>query len=66
MNFKKIQHLCLDRNITIADLEKKLGFGNGTINCWKEKTANPGVLKVKAVADFFGTTVDALLTEPKA
>lgn len=58
---EKISSLCNERNITIGKLEGILGFGNGTI--WKWKKSSPSVDKLKAVADYFGVTLDYLLTK---
>ena len=63
MNVDLIRELCKKNGISIMKLEEALGFGNGTINKWATKI--PAVTKVKAVADFFGVTVDSLLTAPE-
>lgn len=60
--FGKIKSLCENRGISIAKLEKELGFGNATIRGWGNGSS-PTVDKLKAVADYFGTTVDELLKE---
>lgn len=54
-----IRRLCSERHITIAKLERELGFGNGTIRGWS--TAIPQSNKLKRVADYFGVTIDELL-----
>lgn len=56
---KKIKTLCSADGITFAELERTLGFGNGTIARWD--CNSPGVDRAKRVADYFGVTVDALL-----
>ena len=56
-----ILRLCKEKNITVASLEKKCGFGNATIRSWSG--SDPGAKKLKAVADCFGVTVDELLKE---
>ena len=58
-----IRRLCKDNQISLYRLELDCGIPNGTINKWDRNT--PSVLKVKAVADYFGVTVDDLLTEHK-
>ena len=55
----KIRALCEERGMTIAALERELGFGNGVIARWEKH--NPRVSAVKTVADYFGVTVDSLL-----
>ena len=56
-----IKSLCDKAGTTFAELERNVGFGNGTIARWDEKV--PSVSRVKIVADYFGVTVDDLLKE---
>lgn len=60
---EKICMLCNEKKISIGKLENILGFGNGTI--WKWKKSSPSVEKLKAVADYFGVTIDYLLEDEK-
>lgn len=62
MILKNISCLCIKHGISIARLEKTVGIGNGTIGRW-EKTS-PTVDNLKKVADYFGVSVDELLTIP--
>ena len=59
MILENICKLCHAQGISIARLEKVLGLGNATIRNWG--ASSPSVEKLKKVADFFGTTVDAPL-----
>ena len=59
-----IRRLCNGKGITIAKLERELGFGNGTVRGWA--TAVPQSDKLKRVADYFGVTVDELLKNEKS
>lgn len=61
--YRNIQNECRRAGTNIFQLEKKLNFPRGSIFKWD--TSKPNVLKVKAVADELGTTVDALLKEDK-
>ncbi len=54
-----IVRLCKEKEISIARLERELGFGNATIRGWGN--SSPNVDYVKKVADFFGVTVDSLI-----
>lgn len=63
MLVKNIQRLAAERGLSIRQLEASAGLKLSTIYKWGENT--PSVDKVKAVADYFGVTVDELLTEPK-
>lgn len=56
--FLRIKSLCEERDITVAQLERELKIGGGTISKWK--TANPTIDKVMAVAQYFRVTVDYL------
>lgn len=56
-----IRKLAEDRCLSMNKLEQAVGLAPGTINKWDRNT--PSVLKVKTVADYFGVTVDDLLTE---
>lgn len=59
MLFERVQRLCNERKISIARLEKETGLGNATVRGWK--TGNPSLKTVKAVADYFGMSVDELM-----
>lgn len=61
MIFERIAELCRVRKISIAKLEKDCGFGNCTIAKWKE--SSPSVEKLKAVADYFGVSIEYFLKE---
>lgn len=64
---ERIRRLCIEHGDTLASLERKLDFGNGTIRRW-EKTYPSGD-KLSKVADYFNVSVDFLLgrtTEIKA
>lgn len=58
---KNIEILCKKHGITISGLEKRLGFGNSTISKWA--TSSPTLEKATAVSNFFGITLDELLSE---
>lgn len=59
--YKTIRKLCEVNNTSIFALEKKLGFGNGTISRWDN--SSPTVANLKKVADYFGVTIEELLGE---
>ena len=58
--FENIVTLCKSRNISISKLEKEVGFGNATIRAWE--TSSPSIDRVKLVADFFGVSIDCLIS----
>lgn len=53
-----IRELCKKDNISVADLEKNLGIGAGTISRWNK--ANPSFDKIMAIAHFFNISIDKL------
>lgn len=61
MIYTNVFNLCQRKGISISKLEKEMGFGNSTIRGWAN--SSPTVEKLKAVADYFGVTVDELLSD---
>lgn len=55
----RIKKLADKQHMSIAELERKLGFSNGQIRRWG--SATPGVDKVEKVADFFNVSIPYLL-----
>lgn len=60
MLFEKILALCKEKGISIARLERECGLGNATVRGWA--ASSPKADNLKVVADYFGVTVDELLT----
>ena len=58
--FEKIKKLCKQRGISITELESTMGW---TRSIYRWDTNKPSIDKVKAVADYFGVTVDYLLSD---
>lgn len=54
-----IKKLCSLNNMSISDLERSLMFSSKTVYAWDKH--RPSVDKAKAVADYFGVSVDYLL-----
>lgn len=61
MVLENVQRLCNEKGVSIARLERETGIGNGTISHWD--TSSPKLVNVKAVADYFGVSVDDLMKE---
>ena len=61
MIFDNVKRLCEKNKISISKLENECGLGNATIKGWKN--SSPTVETIKKVADFFGVTVNELITE---
>ena len=60
MLLKNITRLCKEKGISIAKLERETDISNGTIGRWG--ISSPSVENVRKVAEYFGTTVDALIS----
>jgi len=60
LDLYRIKELCLRNDLTIAALEKQTGLSNGTISKWKE--CSPRADNLKCIADYFGVTMDYLMT----
>lgn len=56
-----IRRLCAEKGVSIARVEKETGLGNGVVARWASSA--PRVNNLKAVADYFGVTVDELLSD---
>lgn len=61
MIYDNIVKLCERNGVSIMTVEKACGLGNGTIGGWKD--SNPRVDRLKLVADYFGITIDQLISE---
>lgn len=61
---ERIKAKCKEKSTTMGTLEKELGFGNGNIRRWDERT--PGADRIFAVAQRLGVTVEWLLTGKEA
>lgn len=60
---EKIKKLCAVNGMSVSQLEQTLGLSNKAIYRWD--TSKPSIDRVKAVADYFGVTVDYLLSDEK-
>ena len=63
MLLENITAFCKEKHITIAELERNTGISNGTIRRWGEM--NPRVDLLKKVADYFGVTLDEIVSEKR-
>jgi transcriptional regulator with XRE-family HTH domain len=60
---ERIQDLCDSKGINLSNLQKDLGFSNGTIYRWN--TSMPSADRLLKVAQYFDVTVDYLLGKEK-
>ena len=63
MVLDNVKRLCRERNVSLAKLERSAHIGNGVIARWDNPNRGPSAKNLKAVADYFGVTVDELLRE---
>lgn len=67
MNLKElIKELCKKRNITMSSVEDELGFARGYLS--KLDKSIPNTVKMQKIADYFGVTIEYLMTgkEPES
>ena len=57
---QNIRDACEKKGITLAELERKLGIGNGVIARWENAVRQPPVDRLLAIAEELETTLDAL------
>lgn len=62
--YNRIKALCDKEHITIAQLEKEVGLGNGVIGKWR--TSMPRADVLLTVAKKFGVTVEYLIKGEEA
>lgn len=55
----RIKEQAAEQALTLAELERKLDFSNGSLRKWS--TSTPSGDKIEKVADFFNVSVDYLL-----
>ena len=61
--YENVQKICNQRNITISEVERKAGLGNGVIRKWDH--ASPTLRTLFAVTEYLGVTLDDLLNQPE-
>ena len=58
--YERLESLRKEAEISQGKLEKELGFSNGLISKWKNSV--PSHDKLKKLADYFGVSIDYLMT----
>ena len=54
-----------EAKLTQAELAEKLNYSDKAVSKWERGESVPDIYALKNIADFFGTSVDALVEEPK-
>ena len=64
--YERIEALRKERKISQGNLEKELGFSNGSISKWKN--SSPTTERLQKLADYFGVSIQYLTTgeDPKS
>lgn len=52
-------------NITQAELAEKLNYSDKAVSKWERGESVPDLIVLKQLADFYDTTIDNLISEPK-
>lgn len=55
--YNKVKELCDSKGISIAELEKTLEIGNGTIGKWKNSNITPTLTSIQKIARFFNVPI---------
>lgn len=61
MLYDKIKNVCKEKGVSVSFVEKESGLSNGTISKWNK--SSPTVNKLKAVANYFGVSIEYFLEE---
>lgn len=59
MLYDNVKKICLEKEISVGQVEKKCGLSNGSISKWNEN--EPGIRKVQKVANYLGIPIEDLL-----
>ena len=57
--YENIKKLCDERNLSVTELEKKAGLGNGTIGKWK--ISHPTMNSLYMVADALDVKITKII-----
>lgn len=55
--------LCASVNKTPAYVGRELGIDKSTISCWKARKTKPSDVNAQKIADYFGVTVEELMSK---
>ena len=61
MLYENVKRLCKEKGVAISKIEDDLGFSRSYMCKWNE--SEPGVQKVKKVADYLGVPIERLLED---
>lgn len=61
--YQRIKDLSQEKNTTVRDVERALGYANGTLRKWENNANSQRLIEV---ANYFGVTTDYLLGRTKS
>ena len=62
MGYETFEKLCKKRGVKPADVSRATGIATATLTSWKKGAYSPKQDKLQKMADFFGVSVDYLIT----
>lgn len=62
MYYKTFEALCEERNVRPGTVSRATGISTATLTNWKQGKYTPKLDKLQKIADYFGVTVDYLMT----
>lgn len=66
MYYENFEKLCISRGIRPGTVSKGTGISTATLTSWKQGKYTPKQDKLQKIADYFGVTVDYLMTGEEA
>ena len=60
--YEIFEKLCIERNVTPYKVGKETGIARSTLSDWKTGKSVPKQGKLQIISDFFGVSVDYLMT----
>ena len=64
--YEKFAELLVKYNKTAYQVSKETGIAQSVLSDWKNGRSKPKADKLKRIADYFGVTIDDLLTDPQS
>lgn len=65
MMYEIFERLCRDKGVRPSDVSKATGISAATLSSWKSGAYVPKTDKLQRIAEFFGVTVEYLMTGEK-
>lgn len=64
--YEKFAELLVKYNKTAYQVSKETGIAQSVLSDWKNGRSKPKADKLKRIADYFGVTIDDLLTDTQS